>query len=449
MREIITIQVGQGGIQVGNACWELFSLEHQIQLNGQMINQQVIEKDDALRTFFSESDHQKLVPRTVFLDLEPTLIDQVKVGKFKEMFNPEQFISGKGGAAHNFGRGHYSIGREYIDICLERIRKIVDNCSSFQGFMMLNSVGGGTGSGLGSLLLEKLSVDYCKKSKLNINFFPSPETSVAMVEPYNSIFATSSLLEHSDVSIIMDNQALYDICKNGLGVETPKYSNLNRIIAQAISSITASMRFDGALFTDITEIQTSLVPYPKLQFLVCSYAPITPHQKLDNVRLSTAEITKLAFEAENMMAKCDPRQGKFMSCSLLYRGDIIPKDICCSIAQIKTQKTIKFVDWCPTGFKVGINYQAQQTLPEEDLCKASRSACMIANTTAMSQIFSNLSQKYDQMFAKRAFMHWYVKEGMEEAQFVEAREVIASLQKDYEDVDSEIIEENQEEYAAA
>ncbi|CAK65272.1 unnamed protein product (macronuclear) [Paramecium tetraurelia] len=443
MREIITIQVGQGGIQVGNACWELFCLEHQIQPNGQMINQQVIEKDDALRTFFSESDHQKLVPRSVLLDLEPTLINQVKTGKFKEMFKPEQFVSGKGGAAHNFGRGHYSIGREYIDICLERIRKIVDNCSSFQGFMMLNSVGGGTGSGLGTLLLEKLSVDYCKKSRLSITIYPSPETSEAMVEPYNSIFATSSLLEHSEVCIAMDNQALYDICKNGLGVETPKYSNLNRIIAQAISSITASIRFDGALFTDITEIQTSLIPYPKLQFLICSQAPITSHQIMDNEKLSTFEITKLAFEAENMMAKCDPRQGKFLSCSLIYRGDIIPKDICYSISQIKTQKTIRFVDWCPTGFRVGINYQAQQALPEDDLCKSSRSACMIANTTALSQIFSKLSQKYDLMFAKRAFVHWYVQEGMEEAQFFEAREALAGLQKDYEEVDQNIIEEDE------
>lgn len=73
---------------------------------------------------------------------------------------------------------------------MERIRKLADNCSSVQGFIVLNSIGGGTGSGLGSLLLEKLSIDYCKKSRLSINIFPSSETSVSMVEPYNSIFAT-------------------------------------------------------------------------------------------------------------------------------------------------------------------------------------------------------------------------------------------------------------------
>jgi tubulin alpha len=58
-----------------------------------------------------------------------------------------------------------------------------------------------------------------------------------------------------------------------------------------------------------------------------------------------------------MMAKCDPRHGKYMACCLMYRGDVVPKDVNASVATIKTKRTIQFVDWCPTGFKCGINYQ--------------------------------------------------------------------------------------------
>jgi tubulin alpha len=69
-------------------------------------------------------------------------------------------------AANNYARGHYTIGKEIVDLCLDRIRKLADNCTGLQGFLVFNAVGGGTGSGFGSLLLERLSVDYGKKSKL-------------------------------------------------------------------------------------------------------------------------------------------------------------------------------------------------------------------------------------------------------------------------------------------
>merc|ERR1719264_2421448 len=57
------------------------------------------------------------------------------------------------------------------------------------------------------------------------------------------------------------------------------------------------------------------------------------------------------------MAKCDPRHGKYMACCMMYRGDVVPKDVNAAVATIKTKRTIQFVDWCPTGFKCGINYQ--------------------------------------------------------------------------------------------
>merc|ERR1711937_638900 len=143
-----------------------------------------------------------------------------------------------------------------------------------QGFILFHAVGGGTGSGLGALLLERLSVDYGKKSKLGFTVYPSPQVSTAVVEPYNSVLSTHSLLEHTDVAVMLDNEAVYDICRRNLDIERPTYTNLNRIIAQVISSLTASLRFDGALNVEITEFQTNLVPYPRIHFMLTSYAPI-------------------------------------------------------------------------------------------------------------------------------------------------------------------------------
>merc|ERR1711972_468273 len=99
-------------------------------------------------------------------------------------------ISGKEDAANNFARGHYIIGKEIIDLCLYRIRKLAENCNGLQGFLLFNAVGGGTGSGFGSLLLERLSMEYGKKSKLGFSVYPSPQVSTAVLEPYNSVLST-------------------------------------------------------------------------------------------------------------------------------------------------------------------------------------------------------------------------------------------------------------------
>ena len=156
---------------------------------------------------------------------------------------------------NNFARGHYTIGKEIVDLVLDRIRKLADNCTGLQGFMIYNAVGGGTGSGLACLMLERLSVDYGKKSKISFTVWACPQISTAVVEPYNTVLAVHSLLEHTDVTIMYDNEALYDICRRNLDIERPTYTNLNRLLAQIISSLTASLRFDGALNVDITEFQ--------------------------------------------------------------------------------------------------------------------------------------------------------------------------------------------------
>jgi len=332
-----------------------------------------------------------------------------------------------------------------VDLVLDRIRKLADNCTGLQGFMVFNAVGGGTGSGLGCLMLERLSVDYGKKSKLSFTVWACPQVATAVVEPYNTVLCVHSLLEHTDVTIMYDNEALYDICRRNLDIERPTYTNLNRLLAQIISSLTASLRFDGALNVDITEFQTNLVPYPRIHFMLSSYAPIISAEKAYHEQLSVAEITMSVFEPASMFVKCDPRHGKYMACCMMYRGDVVPKDVNASVATIKTKRTIQFVDWSPTGFKCGINYQPPTVVPGGDLAKVMRACCMISNSTAIAEVFSRIDHKFDLMYSKRAFVHWYVGEGMEEGEFSEAREDLAALEKDYEEVGIETAEGEGEE----
>lgn len=443
MREIISLHIGQAGVQVANSCWELYCLEHGIKPTGELSEERLSNPtSDSFSTFFSETSGGKHIPRAVFLDLEPTVVDEVRSGAYRQLYHPEQLITGKEDAANNYARGHYTVGKEIVDVALDRIRKLADNCSGLQGFLVFSSVGGGTGSGLGSLLLERLSVDYGKKSKLGFTVYPSPQVSTSVVEPYNSVLATHALLEHLDVGVMLDNEAIYDICRRSLGITRPTYANLNRLIAQVVSSLTASLRFDGALNVDINEFQTNLVPYPRIHFMLSAYAPIVSAEKAYHEELSVSEITSSVFEPNASFAKCDPRSGRYIAVSLNYRGeDIFPKDVNASVAAIKMKKSIEFVDWSPTGMKIGINSQPPTQVPGDDLAKVQRSVCSIANSTAIAEVFSRVDAKFDLMYAKRAFVHWFVGEGMEEGEFSEAREDLAALEKDYEEVACDVNEE--------
>lgn len=289
---------------------------------------------------------------------------------------------------------------------MDRIRRLADNCSGLQGFFVFHSFGGGTGSGFGALLLERLSGDYGKKAKLEFTVYPAPKMSNSVVEPYNSILTTHTTLEHVDCSFMVDNEAIYDICRKNLGVPAPGYTNLNRLIAQVVSSVTASLRFDGSLNVDLNEFQTNLVPFPRIHFPLASYAPIVSHDKAVHESNSVAEMTMTCFEPNNQMVKCDPRQGKYMSCALLYRGDVVPRDANAAVTTIKTKRTIQFVDWCPTGFKLGICNEPPATVPGGDTAPATRSLCMLSNTTAIAAAWSRLDHKFDLLYSKRAFVHW-------------------------------------------
>ena len=431
---------------MGNACWELYCLEHGVEADGVKKDEVKGEIGQQQNTFFSTTGNGKHVPRAIFADLEPTVVDEIRVGKYRRLFHPEQIVSGKEDAANNYARGHYTVGKEHVDDVTNRIRKLVENCCSLQGFFTFRSFGGGTGSGFTSLLLERLSVDYGKKSKLEFSIYPAPQVATAVVEPYNSILTTHTTLEHSDCAFLMDNEAIYEICKRNLDIERPSYSNLNRLISQVVSSVTASLRFEGSLNVDLNEFQTNLVPYPRIHFPLVTYSPIVSAEKAHHEQFHVSEITTACFEPENQMVKCDPRHGKYMACCLLYRGDVAPNDVTASISQIRMKRTIQFVDWCPTGFKVGINNQMPASVPGGDLAKVTRSVCMLSNTTAIAEAWARLDHKFDIMYAKRAFVHWYVGEGMEEGEFTEAREDLAALEKDYEEVgaDSNDNEENED-----
>lgn len=115
--------------------------------------------------------------------------------------------------------------------------------------------------------------------------------------------------------------------------------------------MTASLRFEGSLNVELVEFRTNLIPYPRIHFPLVTFAPFIPPTRAMHETMTTHQLMMSCFDPANQMIKCNPRAGSYMSCCLLFRGDVNPNDINAGINQIKNMRNIKFVSWSPTGFK--------------------------------------------------------------------------------------------------
>lgn len=156
MRELVTFAVGQAGNQIGSAFWSGVLSEHGLNNEGQYVgnNPNQLEK---IGVFFEPSGQEgKYVPRSVQVDLEPGTLDHVRSGPLGQLFRPDNFVAGESGAGNNFSKGYYTEGAELMDSVMDVARKEAEKADMLQGFQLVHSLGGGTGSGLGTNLLTKL-----------------------------------------------------------------------------------------------------------------------------------------------------------------------------------------------------------------------------------------------------------------------------------------------------
>lgn len=432
MKEIVNIHIGQAGVQLGSSIWELLCLEHGIQPDGVMPEKH--QDDKSHHTFFSENKEGKYTPRSIFIDLDPTTIDEIRTGIYRNLYQSDFLISGKEDAANNFFRGSNTIGKTIIDKVLGRIRALIEKCENIQGFIFTHSLGGGTGSGFTNLLSQKLNLEYTKKSFHNYCILPSPnKLGGYSVQDYNAILGLSTFQnDHENIAICFDNEALYSICQNHLEIESPRFRNINQILSQVISNVTAGLRFEGGLNCNLKEIESNLIPFPSLKFLFSSYAPFRSSEKAYNEYISISNLTNKIFLEDSMLLKINMLKTPLGSGCLLYRGDVSPKEIYSAINETIRNNKINFVDGLPSSFKIGINYQLPISAPGSDIAKSNKSCTFMGNSSAIVECFQRIAHRFDIMYAKRAFVHWFVGEGGEEKEFSEAVENCYELIKTYE-----------------
>ena len=214
MRELITVQVGQCGNQIGCRFWELALREHSA-------HSPSFTFDDSMSTFFRNesrsgsacsvgSEVNCLRARAVLVDMEEGVVNRVSNGPLGGLFDATEFVTDVSGAGNNWAYGYSVCGPQYGAAVMEQVRRQAERCDSLQSFFLLHSIGGGTGSGLGTYILGLLADHFPLVCRFATSVFPSEDDDV-ITSPYNAILSASELIKYADCVMPVENQALQDI----------------------------------------------------------------------------------------------------------------------------------------------------------------------------------------------------------------------------------------------
>ena len=400
MREIVQIWGGQCGNQLGTHFLSSISTDHYIDPTGSLQPSQSSEFH-LLDTYFSPSTSGRYRPRVVAFDLDPSSVNTVRTDLYGHLLPPEQCIAGTGSAGNNWAKGYYTEGPEVLGPMLESIRRTVEACESLQAFQLTHSAGGGTGAGLGSLLLCSLAEDYSSVLS-TFTVLPSTYNSESVVLAYNVVLAVKDLIEKAGVCWVLENDAIATCCFKAFGQIRIENTSLNAIAVKAMSEVTSRWRYSGEISQTMRKTAFNLVPFPDLHFLTCAYTPLSSRDQSS----TDIDLSKGLFSPSHTLFTKDIRQGSTLAASVLshspYHTDVTP--------------LIPYFPDCVREEKL-----------QGGLGTAEVKASMTGNFTACRTSWERVAEVFQAMYRRKAYIHWFTGEGMEEMELVEAYEVLQSL----------------------
>jgi hypothetical protein len=276
MREIVQLFGGQCGIRIGTEFFEQSLSEHYVSVD---------KSYNGFTDVMFKEIKSRLVPRVVAFDLDPAELERVSAGKLGGLFdNENDFITGSIGSGNNFATAYRQSGPELIDEIMDAVRKNLEPCDACQGFHMCHSISGGTGSGLGCLVLEQIKERWPELMIQTLSLIPSEDSSDSTLEPYNSMLCIDKLAESADMCVVLENEALY---RQTLAVDHGRnrsalidhsgscsISECNRVAAAFLCDMTSCMRFGGGTeFIGMRRLATNLVPFRRVHFISATTSP--------------------------------------------------------------------------------------------------------------------------------------------------------------------------------
>ncbi len=386
---------------------------------------------DCKNIFFYHADDSHYIPRSVLIDTEPRVINAIRQSSHRDLFNPESiFIHPEGGGAGNLWASGYDIGEQYIEDILEMIDREVDSTDSLEGFQLCHSISGGTGSGLGSLLLEIIADRYPKKLMHTYSVFPNHgESSDIVVQPYNSVLTLDRLSNYADAVTVLDNSAISRLLSDRVRVTTPTITQTNELVSTIMCASSNTVRFPGYSYTNMSSIISMLVPTPRCHYLVSSYTPLTLDTRVSMIqKTSVVDIMRRLLLPSNAMVSTPLRSGSYLALLALIQGDVDQKEIHKALQRIQDRNLASFVPWGPASIQVALANRSPYVETPHRV-----SGLMLGNHTSMGVLLRKILNQFDRLAKRNAFYEQYRKFPMFEDFSVmdEARESVQYTVDEY------------------
>jgi tubulin alpha len=383
--------------------------------------------------FFHQKTNGSWIPSACFIDSESTVVDDhIRSGPMKHLFRGHS-VTGFEDASNCYARGHFACSKVIRERSLLNLRRSIEQIDILNTIQTFAGLSGGTGSGFNSSLFIALRDIYPNVSFDLHAIFPSPQKQDTVTEPYNAILASAGFSEIFAIQYLYDNEGLeacISQCRDKS--ESITFSDYNHILSLVPSSLSACCRWGPG--SSQKSIGINLVPFPGVNTVASAIVPILHHQSPRVI--SEHSILAEAFLNRCEMAKIDTFQGKYISTVLLYRGSPrIPTEYHKMI-----RERVEFVDWVSTGIKYEICTQPMRmnykTTPSNKRYLAPKiSLAKICNHTNITTgMLNHILTRYNSLLDKRAFVHWYIQEGMEEGEFSEAQERVESVIENVRDI---------------
>ncbi|KAH8082109.1 hypothetical protein JL720_8635 [Aureococcus anophagefferens] len=452
MKEIITLCVGQCRNQIGSEFWKQITAEHGIQPNG--LPRSSPSRATTGRTS-SSTRRTTAVCAALLLDLEPRVVNSIQSSMHRDLFNPENiFISKEGGAGNNWASG-YRQAQENSELLLDMFDREADNSDSLEGFVLTHSIAGGTGSGMGSYILEHLNDHFPKKLVSTYSVFPNWEEdqSDVVVQPYNSMLTLKRLTVNADCVVVLDNTALNRIAVDRLRIPNPSVHHINSLVSTVMAASTTTLRYPGYMNNDLVGLVASLVPTPRCHFLMTGYTPLTisaddlarPQdpaaapapapgrrraRRAGAVRkTSVLDVMRRLTQPKNIMVSANPRRGCYLSLLNIIQGDVDPTQVHKALQRIRDRNLVSFIPWGPASYNVALSRKSPYVETKHKV-----SGLLLANHTCIAQLFAKTVTAYDRIRKRNAFMENDRREPMfadNLDEFDDARDVVTDLRDEY------------------